>query len=84
MNNQSSNNSNESRLGMDHFQKDAAYYFRDSKIIQFCFFKYHNYKTKDHEKSARVRTRDRSFSNHALRTKHFLGERYVTNKIYKY
>jgi hypothetical protein len=28
-------------------------------------------KTKDHEKIVRGRTRDRSFSNHALRTKHF-------------
>jgi hypothetical protein len=28
-------------------------------------------KTKDHEKTVRARTRDRSFSNHALRTKHF-------------
>jgi hypothetical protein len=27
-------------------------------------------KTKDHEKTVRARTRDRSFSNHALRTKH--------------
>jgi hypothetical protein len=40
-----------------------------------CIFKYHNYKTKDHEKSVRVRTRDRSLSNHALEDKAFLRRR---------